>query len=221
MYIDTHYFIFINIAIIIFLILNIIRGYKEGFLNQVVSLFGLILAMIIAKILSPVFADMFDLWPHSWYIANQAVFDVLLYDTINNLAWFILLVIVLKLIFILFRPLVKFISSIPLIKQINKGLGLISGSIIGLLWLFVFYMVMASPLIVNNDQVIEGTFFKQYDQLTVAMLNEQNLDKNNWQQWINADGLSPQDQEALKKWLIEHGVDDIPIEEFTQGAQHE
>ncbi|MCI5774010.1 MAG: CvpA family protein [Erysipelotrichaceae bacterium] len=220
MYIDTNYFVFIDIAIILFLFINVFKGVKEGFLTQIVNLLGLIAAIILAKIFAPIFAELFDLWPHSWYIANQMVFDALVYDAINNLVWFILLVIVLKVIFMLFKPLAKFIGSIPLIKQVNKVLGIISGSVIGIIWLFIIYMIMASPLIINNQDVINQTYFKVFDQVTMAIMNEQAVNDQLWKQWIDED-LSNDSREDIKQWLIDHNVDDLPIEEFTQGANNE
>ena len=221
MYIDANYFILIDIAILIFLLINIIRGFKDGFLYQIVNLLGLIVAILIANFLAPVFADMFDLWPHSWYMINEEIFNLLVYDTINNLAWFILLVIILKLIFLLFRPIAKFIGSIPLIKQVNKTLGIFSGAVLGLIWLFIFYLIMASPIIVNNREVINNTLFKYYDLMTVQIIKQKDLSSNSIKDYLDNHTFSEENQAIIKDWLIEIGVDDLPIEEFTQGANNE
>ena len=221
MYIDTNYFILIDIAILIFLLINIIRGFKDGFLYQIVNLLGLIVAIVIANFLAPIFAEMFDLWPHSWYMINEEIFDLLVYDTINNLAWFILLIIILKIIFLLFRPIAKFIGSIPLIKQVNKVLGIISGSIIGLIWLFIFYLVVASPIIVNNKEVVSNTLFKYYDLMTMQIIKQNDFTNNTIQDYLDTHTFSEENQAIIKDWLIEMGVDDLPIEEFTQGENHE
>ena len=49
MYIDEKYFLLINILVLLFLVLSIYAGYKKGFLRQVISLFGLLVAIIISS----------------------------------------------------------------------------------------------------------------------------------------------------------------------------
>ena len=71
MYIDEKYFLLINILVLLFLVLSIYAGYKKGFLRQVISLFGLLVAIIISSYVNSILSDMFDLWPHSWYFGDQ------------------------------------------------------------------------------------------------------------------------------------------------------
>ena len=64
MYIDEKYFLLINILVLLFLVLSIYAGYKKGFLRQVISLFGLLVAIIISSYVNSILSDMFDLWPY-------------------------------------------------------------------------------------------------------------------------------------------------------------
>lgn len=220
MYIEQSYFVLINIFIIVFVLFNVFNGFRKGMIQQVLSLCGLMLALIISKYVSPIFAGFYELWPHDWYFLNPEFFDLLFYKNINESAWFILILVLTLLVFMFIKPLFKFITKLPILKQINKFLGLFSGALVSFVWLFIFYLVLSTPLITNSREVIDNTLFKNVEENTMVVFKslEEPLKENNViTKILTNQALSEKELELAKQWLIDNGFSDLPIEEITQG----
>ena len=223
MYIDEKYFLLINILVLLFLVLSIYAGYNKGFLRQVISLFGLLVAIIISSYVNSILSDMFDLWPHSWYFGDQRIFDVLLYDHFNNMAWFVVVVIILMLLFLLLRPIVAFLEKLPLIKQINNICGLFSGFIVGVIWIYVFCLVLTLPFFTNGKMVVDKTLLNVVSKsmaMTSEYLEKPLLQNEAIIEIIN-DNIDLNDKKWLEDWMVKNHLDELPIEKLTQGDMHE
>ncbi len=152
----------IDIAFIIFILLGMLIGWKQGFTKSLVSCIGYIVVLILAFILKdPVgeflmpylpFFDFFGI------IKGITVLNIALYQLIAFLLIFTLLLILLKFVMIatnLFEGLLKFtvVLGIP-----SKILGALCGGIRNFVISFMILYILTLPTLVNNDAITQSKF---------------------------------------------------------------
>ena len=204
---DTLY-IFISIFIVAIYCLLIYSGYKHGFLYEMIDLLYTLFCLLAAWFASPVLADLFPLIDitkvSEEYSLMNKIFD--LNGLLNNIAYFIIVFLILKLLYLFISGLSKGFNKLPMVGGINKvfgaGLGVVNATIIVLM----LSMLLATPLVKNGNDVRENTVLKYITKYTDRSLNFvidkmadnhfDGIDEN-----IDVDEL----REEFKDWLIDMG----------------
>lgn len=153
-------FTWINIVCLLFLLICILIGVKRGFLLQLVNLIGMITSFVLAWIFAPVLADKIRLFPSSMIDFGYDFINDLIYPYVNQIAWFLIIVILIKIVIMVLKPIIKMLQKLPLLKQCNELFGGIIGGFNGLLWIMVVSMVLRLPFFTNGSQVIDETFIR-------------------------------------------------------------
>ncbi len=202
MLIPNEYFLYINVAIVVSLILFALIGYKNGLLLQVVDLIFNCLAIFISWFISPILASHFPL------IKLDEVYTALNINVLmDTVIYCVVVFLILRFLYIFIKPLFRFVSKIPLIGFINKLGGFFFGIINCLIVLSLLSMLLNTSIFSNGAEIKNDTYFKYCDTLTNKAI-EITL------KHVNFDALKKEadnfdvdkSREEFEKWLIEQGI---------------
>ncbi len=221
MTIPENWILFINIGVIVFYILFCISGAKKGFLLQIVCLAATIAAFYASYRFAPVLADYFSIWPKAWTPMQDSIIAENVYMYINELCWFILVFLILKLLFKLLEPIAKGLQKVPLIKQVSKALGGILGLGIATVWILIISILLYTPLFANGSAIRNKSYIGIISDKTVetvSFLSNPYLNSQEFSDLVNNiqedDG---KDREAIRNWLEEHGYQTIEETDEVSG----
>lgn len=146
---------YIDIIILLFLIIAIIRGYRKGFIKTVVYFISWIVAIVGAICLSgmlktyflevPFFSQWFDLLNVSYLpVALSNSITATVAEICAGIVAFFLILIVIKIIFNIILSLIKALHrENSALSKVNKVLGGLTGFLKGavLLWLAAMFII--------------------------------------------------------------------------------
>lgn len=181
----------IALVIVVFLVLEVVNGYKKGFLESSVRLVGFILVIIgsflLKNPLSVYLYTNFPFFKFSGTFKGLYALNIIAYEIIAFILLFVVLYILFKVICEITKLVDKLLSLIFLIGIPNKILGAILGFVQGIVTL---YFVIAVFKIGTNlfgyemkpslaDYIVEVPILKQTFGSTLDSLDEiTNLAKN-------------------------------------------
>ncbi len=159
--IPEQYILYINIAVIALLLIELFLGYKKGFLEMGITAVRFILAFLGSRFLAPILAKAFTIWPQNWTIkALPEAMQGLFLEVANKVSWYVLIFVVcLILLFVLIHAL-KEVKDIPVLKQINGILGAALSLIVSLIIITLVTFVLSTPIFKNGNEVIDNSVLK-------------------------------------------------------------
>lgn len=204
MVIPESYFIFISLFIVGLYIALMIIGYNKGFLYELVNLAYTALSLALAYFASPVLASMFPLFDIKNAAKDMSILVDLfnLNDILNIVAYFLIIFLLLKIIYIFISILVKSLNKIPVLGKLNKMLGSLFGIVNATIITLVISMLLSLPLFKNGNEIKEKTILKYINNLSQDVLSvvTQKVIENNLSDGINFDIDSY--RQEFKEWLI-------------------
>lgn len=137
----------LDILILFILIMGTVIGYRRGFILQSLHLIGTIGAFIIARMFYLPLANKLTLlipFPSANTSHDSSFLNLVTNEhTFYNLISFIILFVFSKMILQIIGTVFDYIAQIPILKQMNMGLGLLLGFIECYLGLFLFLFLLA------------------------------------------------------------------------------
>lgn len=211
---DSGLLIFVtNICVIAFYTIMFFLGYKKGFLLQLLDLIGLLIAIYIAWLFAPVLATYFEICPQSLMPLQDTIFGSAISVYINQGLWFLIILIVVKLVLLIVRPLVKAIQRIPVLKQLNGLLGAIFSFVSSTVWIIVISFFLTLPVVSMGQDVVQQSLIKVIldGSSNVVQDIEEPIHKNDLINKLtnNMNDLSDNDREDLKEWFEENNLDKL------------
>ena len=201
MVILSAYFIYLNLALIILYLAFVVIGYKNGLILQIVDLVYNILALFIGYFLAPILASHFPI------VKLDEVYMALKLNVLmDTLIYMIIVFILLKLLYLIIKPLFGFVSKIPLIGFINDIGGALMGIVNATIVVLLFCMLLNTPLFKNGNEVKEKTYLKTINGLSYKAL-EFSMDHFDFQKEFKDFDID-KTRMAFDKWLEEQGVFD-------------
>ncbi len=204
MIIPQNVFLYISIFIIALYIVMMIIGYHKGFLYELVSLVYTALSLIAAWFLSPVLAKLFPLIDADKLGEYKMMIDLFhLEETLNIIAYFIIIFLVLKIFYLFISLLMKSLNKLPVIGKFNQVLGAVSGFINATIITLAISMLFSLPIFKNGKDVREHTILKYVNQFTAQaysfvmekiVTDKLDLDMKD----LNVDEL----REQFKEWIL-------------------
>lgn len=216
----------INIGLILILLFLMYKGYKKGFITQVVGLFSLLAAAIIAWILYVPFGSLFKVVPKTMVPFQNTNLHEFFYTKVNAMLWFIIIFITAFIIIKFVTKILDLISKAPFINLVNRVLGLAFSLInfILIVWLLIF--ALSTPLFTNGDEVIENSLLK-YNQPLLERLDSIVLNKpieqlKATQQIIKMPNqASEKDILNMQDWLVKNKVSLSDVSDFFKEIKGE
>ena len=168
MSIPENSYLFINLFILAIYLFLMIIGYMKGFLYQIINIVYTVFCVAVAWFASPVLAELFPLISidkiDSQYSLLNSFFN--LDRILNTAAYFVIVFLVLKVIYIFIALLTKSLNKIPVLGKLNKILGMIVGILNATIIVFALSMLLSLPLFKNGKEVKENTVFRYIEKYT-------------------------------------------------------
>lgn len=201
MVISSAYFTYLNLALIILYLAFVVIGYKNGLILQIVDLVYNILALFIGYFLAPILASHFPIVK-----LDETYMALKLNVLMDTLIYMIIVFILLKLLYLIIKPLFGFVSKIPLIGFVNDIGGALMGIVNATIVVLLFCMLLNTPLFKNGNEVKEKTYLKTINGLSYKAL-EFSMDHFDFQKEFKDFDID-KTRMAFDKWLEEQGVFD-------------
>ena len=201
MVISSAYFTYLNLALIVLYLAFVVIGYKNGLILQIVDLVYNILALFIGYFLAPILASHFPI------VKLDEVYMALKLNVLmDTLIYMIIVFILLKLLYLIIKPLFGFVSKIPLIGFVNDIGGALMGIVNATIVVLLFCMLLNTPLFKNGNEVKEKTYLKTINGLSYKAL-EFSMDHFDFQKEFKDFDID-KTRMAFDKWLEEQGIFD-------------
>ena len=203
MVISENIFPLINVGVVLFLAVCIFLGYKKGIVWQLLKLLGLLASCFLAWILAPGMAEIIYLYPKKFAPFSGTNVGDLVYQKLNYVVWFIVILLLCTIILWIISPMFKAITEIPVLKQVNSLLGAVLGFLQAFAILLVITYVMNTAIISNGKDVVNHTFLNYVDISTkeVMTIIGESFDENTAIQKVISDPLSLTDEDL--KYFVE------------------
>lgn len=209
------YLMFVNAALILLFVFVLYRGYKVGMLLQIVNLFSSLVAGIIAWLFADVFASIYQFVDY-----NKTGFSSMnkfLTDHANQLIWFFILFVVIRILMIVLKPIAAMISKIPLIKQVNSVMGGVFSIVTYVVYLIMIIYFLSLPIIKNGTDIINNSFLKNVDDMLhpVISIIDEKIEENESIQYMLAEKeLTVSQKQSMVDLLSKNGFSNEEIREF-------
>lgn len=208
--------IYFSAFVVIFFILKAAQGYNTGILRRLIGLVGSIISYWIAWILCGVFAKYINIISVTSLGLSGTPFEAVAKTYVNQIAWFILLFLVLRILFFMVDRIAKGVHKVPGLHAVSALLGAAFGVLEAFVWMVVITVLLHTPLFKNGSYIVENSLIKQVNQVTEMVAKDYlgPLFSSEGFSKIGEDTKSLTDlqRNAVENWLKENGF----VEESKQ-----
>ncbi len=208
--------IYFSAFVVIFFILKAAQGYNTGILRRLIGLVGSVISYWIAWILCGVFAKYINIVSVKSLGISGTPFEAIAKTYVNQIAWFILLFLVLRMLFFVVDRIAKGVHKVPGLHAVSALLGAAFGILEAFVWMVVITVLLHTPLFKNGSYIVENSLIKQVNQVTELVAKDYlgPLFSSEGFSKIGEDTKSLTDlqRNAVENWLKENGF----VEESKQ-----
>ena len=208
--------IYFSAFVVIFFILKAAQGYNTGILRRLIGLVGSIISYWIAWILCGVFAKYINIVSVKSLGLSGTPFEAIAKTYVNQIAWFILLFLVLRILFFVVDRIAKGVHKVPGLHAVSALLGAAFGVLEAFVWMVVITVLLHTPLFKNGSYIVDNSLIKQVNQVTEMVA------KDYLGPLFSSEGFSKMEEDtksltdlqrnAVENWLKENGF----VEESKQ-----
>ena len=208
--------IYFSAFVVIFFLLKAAQGYNTGILRRLIGLVGSIISYWIAWILCGVFAKYINIISVKSLGLSGTPFEAVAKTYVNQIAWFILLFLVLRILFFVVDRIAKGVHKVPGLHAVSALLGAAFGVLEAFVWMVVITVLLHTPLFKNGSYIVENSLIKQVNQVTEMVA------KDYLGPLFSSEGFSKMEEDtksvtdlqrnAVENWLKENGF----VEESKQ-----
>ena len=204
--------IYFSAFVVIFFILKAAQGYNTGILRRLIGLVGSIISYWIAWILCGVFAKYINIISVKSLGLSGTPFEAIAKTYVNQIAWFILLFLVLRILFFVVDRIAKGVHKVPGLHAVSALLGAAFGVLEAFVWIVVITVLLHTPLFKNGSYIVENSLIKQVNQVTEMVAKDYlgPLFSSEGFSKLGEDTKSLTDlqRNAVENWLKENGFVD-------------
>lgn len=208
--------IYFSAFVVLFFVLKAAQGYNTGILRRLIGLVGSIISYWIAWILCGVFAKYINIISVTSLGLSGTPFEAIAKTYVNQIAWFILLFLVLRILFFVVDRIAKGVHKVPGLHAISAILGAAFGVLEAFVWMVVITVLLHTPLFKNGSYIVENSLIKQVNQVTEMVAKDYlgPLFSSEGFSKLGEDTKSLTDlqRNAVENWLKENGF----VEESKQ-----
>lgn len=208
--------IYFSAFVVIFFVLKAAQGYNTGILRRLIGLVGSIISYWIAWILCGVFAKYINIISVKSLGLAGTPFEAIAKTYVNQIAWFILLFLVLRILFFVVDRIAKGVHKVPGLHAVSAVLGAAFGVLEAFVWMVVITVLLHTPLFKNGSYIVENSLIKQVNQVTEMVAKDYlgPLFSSEGFSKLGEDTKSLTDlqRNAVENWLKENGF----VEESKQ-----
>ena len=208
--------IYFSAFVVLFFVLKAAQGYNTGILRRLIGLVGSIISYWIAWILCGVFAKYINIVSSKSLGLSGTPFEAIAKIYVNQIAWFILLFLVLRILFFVVDRIAKGVHKVPGLHAVSALLGAAFGVLEAFVWIVVITVLLHTPLFKNGSYIVENSLIKQVNQVTEMVAKDYlgPLFSSEGFSKLGEDTKSLTDlqRNAVENWLKENGF----VEESKQ-----
>ena len=208
--------IYFSAFVVLFFVLKAAQGYNTGILRRLIGLVGSIISYWIAWILCGVFAKYINIISVKSLNLSGTPFEAIAQTYVNQIAWFILLFLVLRILFFMVDRIAKGVHKVPGLHAVSALLGAAFGVLEAFVWMVVITVLLHTPLFKNGSYIVENSLIKQVNQVTEMVAKDYlgPLFSSEGFSKLGEDTKSLTDlqRNAVENWLKENGF----VEESKQ-----
>lgn len=208
--------IYFSAFVVLFFVLKAAQGYNTGILRRLIGLVGSIISYWIAWILCGVFAKYINIVSAKSLGLSGTPFEAIAKTYVNQIAWFILLFLVLRILFFMVDRIAKGVHKVPGLHAVSALLGAAFGILEAFVWMVVITVLLHTPLFKNGSYIVENSLIKQVNQVTEMVAKDYlgPLFSSEGFSKLGEDTKSLTDlqRNAVENWLKENGF----VEESKQ-----
>lgn len=208
--------IYFSTFVVLFFVLKAAQGYNTGILRRLIGLVGSIISYWIAWILCGVFAKYINIVSAKSLGLSGTPFEAIAKIYVNQIAWFILLFLVLRILFFVVDRIAKGVHKVPGLHAVSALLGAAFGVLEAFVWIVVITVLLHTPLFKNGSYIVENSLIKQVNQVTEMVAKDYlgPLFSSEGFSKLGEDTKSLTDlqRNAVENWLKENGF----VEESKQ-----
>ena len=208
--------IYSSAFVVIFFVLKAAQGYNTGILRRLIGLVGSVISYWIAWILCGVFAKYINIVSVKSLGISGTPFEAIAKTYVNQIAWFILLFLLLRMLFFVVDRIAKGVHKVPGLHAVSALLGSAFGVLEAFVWMVVITVLLHTPLFKNGSYIVENSLIKQVNQVTELVAKDYlgPLFSSEGFSKIGKDTKSLTDlqRNAVENWLKENGF----VEESKQ-----
>ncbi|MBF1124801.1 MAG: CvpA family protein [Solobacterium sp.] len=208
--------IYFSAFVVLFFVLKAAQGYNTGILRRLIGLVGSIISYWIAWILCGVFAKYINIVSAKSLGLSGTPFEAIAKIYVNQIAWFILLFLVLRILFFVVDRIAKGVHKVPGLHAVSALLGAAFGVLEAFVWIVVITVLLHTPLFKNGSYIVENSLIKQVNQVTEMVAKDYlgPLFSSEGFSKLGEDTKSLTDlqRNAVENWLKENGF----VEESKQ-----
>lgn len=208
--------IYFSAFVVLFFVLKAAQGYNTGILRRLIGLVGSIISYWIAWILCGVFAKYINIVSVKSLGLSGTPFEAIAKTYVNQIAWFILLFLVLRILFFMVDRIAKGVHKVPGLHAVSALLGAAFGVLEAFVWMVVITVLLHTPLFKNGSYIVENSLIKQVNQVTEMVAKDYlgPLFSSEGFSKLGEDTKSLTDlqRNAVENWLKENGF----VEESKQ-----
>ncbi len=208
--------IYFSAFVVLFFVLKAAQGYNTGILRRLIGLVGSIISYWIAWILCGVFAKYINIASAKSLGLSGTPFEAIAKTYVNQIAWFILLFLVLRILFFVVDRIAKGVHKVPGLHAVSALLGAAFGVLEAFVWIVVITVLLHTPLFKNGSYIVENSLIKQVNQVTEMVAKDYlgPLFSSEGFSKLGEDTKSLTDlqRNAVENWLKENGF----VEESKQ-----
>lgn len=170
MTLPTNLFPAVNIMILIFIFLMLVWGYFKGFLLQIFSILIFIAVVFVSWMIAPALAKALPLMQANEQFNIIPIIGPMFQLSINTILWFIIIVFGLMVLSFFFRPVLKGIGKLPILKPVNRILGLGLAGIKAFIILIIVTLVLNGGFFTNGKAMVDQSFLSQVQPLSLIVV---------------------------------------------------
>ena len=212
----SNWAIYFSAFVVLFFVLKAAQGYNTGILRRLIGLVGSIISYWIAWILCGVFAKYINIISVKSLGLSGTPFEAIAKTYVNQIAWFILLFLVLRILFFMVDRIAKGVHKVPGLHAVSALLGAAFGVLEAFVWMVVITVLLHTPLFKNGSYIVENSLIKQVNQVTEMVAKDYlgPLFSSEGFSKLGEDTKSLTDlqRNAVENWLKENGF----VEESKQ-----
>ena len=209
--------IVVDLLILATFVINIFRGYRQGFLISLVNVIRFVLALVVASFLSGPVAKTFPL-----INLNAGGLDLAITQALgikgSESIWFLIIFLSVYIISLLIIPVIRLLDIFPIISSLNKALGLVFGVVLGWLKVLIIFFIFTLPLFNNGGIILQESRLRHFESSFgfIQMFSETMEDNLIFQKLVLDKPLDDQEEAEVQAWLESMNMDEDSIVNFLE-----
>lgn len=192
---------------------------------KLVSILGFVIVGILAWWMSSFLSNWIGLYPKNSVPLQGTLMEGFLYEHLNRIVVFVLLLVVLNVALCILKPLLKVIGELPVVSLFNKAAGMLLGGMQAILLLFVITLALRLPFLGNSAELVSASWLKysepavntllfySKDALTQVSVMMNMMDEKKV--------LSAAEKAEMRSWLLQNHVEEEKVDEIMAAFRDE